>query len=79
MKITTEDCRRWLVESDEAQQLVRDRCGVTDGEPYDDADDWIRWGQTPKKWKRTRKYKVGSNADEELLLAKRPNASATRH
>lgn len=64
-KITTADCRNWLVASPKVQQLIRDRTGTTDGDPDPDAAQWIAWGKNPKKWKRNCKYKVGSKTDLE--------------
>ncbi len=56
--MTTAQCRDWLVSNSQIQQLVRDRC-------HGDDDIWIQWGQDKKRWKRQRKYNIGSATDKE--------------
>lgn len=68
-KITTADCRNFLVAHTDIQREVAGRYDPADyqGDPVYQAEmrQIVANGKNPKKWKRQRKYKVGSKADLE--------------
>jgi len=72
-KITTADCRKFLVSDPEVQGVVEGRYDMDDADldPFDDAEEIVFFskvlenGKNPKKWKRVRKYNVGSKTDTD--------------
>jgi len=72
MKITTADCRNWLVADARVQEIVADRSGYSDylsgAEPKSSVQmTWVTDGKNPAKWKRQAKYKIGSKTDLDRL------------
>jgi hypothetical protein len=75
-KLKTADCRQWLATSDEIQNLVKDRYGWLDdektllemcGHEQDEVDyinNIVAQAAKPKNWKRQRKFKLGSETDQ---------------
>lgn len=68
-KVTTADCRNFLVSNAEVQHHVRDRYDPTDCDNDKnyrrELEQICRNGANPRKWKRNIKYKVGSKVDRE--------------
>ena len=77
MSLSTADCRKWLATDPKIQQLVKDRVGYDpnpaswlaqcDGDAQEVAffQGWVNNAANPKKWKRQRKFNVGSKVDLE--------------
>ena len=69
-KITTADCRNFLVNDPETQRIVQGRydlseCGDSEPEEVAYFNKVLRDAKNSKRWKRQRKYKVGGRVDEE--------------
>ena len=62
MKLTTEDCQKYLVEkhADDIAAMFND----PDYENDEGTMLWIKNAKNPKKWKRMTKYNVGSDIDK---------------
>lgn len=71
-KITTADCRNFLVTDPKVKQIVEDRSGHTDAANGDESwsdvqTQWVTDSKNPKKWKRQTKHKVGSKKASVVL------------
>lgn len=78
-KLTTADCQNFLASNKEIQDLIEttryDFSEIDEGSDEEDSTGYTDYlirvnkdRRNPKKWVRTRKYKVGSTTDTELGL-----------
>ena|ERR1019366_10239676 len=72
-KLTTAQIQEWLTTDPEIRELVLNRFGVDEGEDMSEYTEYCRESlinsRKPKKWKRLRKYTVGSPTDAENCLS----------
>lgn len=70
-KLSTEDCRKFLVTDPSVQAIVKKHCNISDYDPVVDSEQisycqkTAQAAQNPRRWRRQAKYGVGSKRDLE--------------